>query len=307
MQFVGTTVRTITPAWLAAILVVSGCAYPPTVESALTESEQRFGNHRDDVYARAGTRFSNADFYKPRGRLPKPFTISLAPLIVQQLPTADPQQPRPHRFGTLRTDSGGVLSVDTDSPAVYAATATAMLHGVPHDQLIFVWFYPPDSAAGSPTAQGVRMTLDTAGFPVLWEVLADHTRTNLIYVARSLENAALERFGPPHPGRRFAVERPVTERPNVFVARLLDDGPVPMGPFVYLDARRRAVTTLLCRCMPSQMDNIVESEYYDLLPLDELIERGFDPETLQPATAFAIDGSDHPTSLQRSLRLPDIP
>ena len=59
--------------------------------------------------------------------------------------------------------------------------------------------------------------------------------------------------------------------PDVVVARIIDDGPVPMGPYVYLNALpSRAVTTALCRCSPSQVEAFIETRYYDLRPLETL-------------------------------------
>ncbi|MFH1109147.1 MAG: hypothetical protein V1790_08145 [Planctomycetota bacterium] len=59
--------------------------------------------------------------------------------------------------------------------------------------------------------------------------------------------------------------------PDVVVARLIDDGPAPMGPYVYLNAPPgRAVTTVLCRCSPSQVEAFIETRYYDLVPLETI-------------------------------------
>ena len=78
-------------------------------------------------------------------------------------------------------------------------------------------------------------------------------------------------FGDPLPGRRFSIERAADEAPDVVVARIIDDGPVPMGPYVYLNAPpSRAVTTVLCRCSPSQVEAFIETRHYDLLPLETI-------------------------------------
>src|SRR5512143_4089936 len=48
--------------------------------------------------------------------------------------------------------------------------------------------------------------------------------------------------------------------------RALDDSPVVMGPIVYLSAGSRAVSTLICRCMPAQAKKLVSTSTYDLQP-----------------------------------------
>ena len=52
--------------------------------------------------------------------------------------------------------------------------------------------------------------------------------------------------------------------PDVVVAGIVEDGPIPMGPYVYVDAADQRVTTLLCRCSPSQVDRITDTGYYQL-------------------------------------------
>ena len=83
-------------------------------------------------------------------------------------------------------------------------------------------------------------------------------------------------------------------------ARIIDDGPVPMGPYVYLNAPpSRTVTTVLCRCSPSQVEAFIETRYYDLRPLETmdpnnggLMRWAGTPvysELLQPVTGKSLD------------------
>ena len=104
---------------------------------------------------------------------------------------------------------------------------------------------------------------------------------DLLFVSRSLESAARSTFGPPSPRRRFSIERLITDAPLSVVARVLDDGPIPMGPYVYVDSEGR-VTTVLCRCMPSQVRAFSGNGYYDLQPL----------EALGPIGSVAMRGMD---------------
>jgi hypothetical protein len=140
--------------------------------------------------------------------------------------------------------------------------------------VVYVWRYPAPTGGErciSCEGRGVRITLGQDGLPLVWEALSTDTRTRVLFIAESLEQAARREFGEPLPGRRFSIERAADEAPDVVVARIIDDGPVPMGPYVYLNAPpSRAVTTVLCRCSPSQVEAFIETRYYDLLPLETI-------------------------------------
>ena len=135
------------------------------------------------------------------------------------------------------------------------------------------------------------MTLNSSRLPVIWEVLADSSGADIIYVSQSIEAAALREFGPPLPGRHFAVERSTSDAPRVVVARVIDDSPAPMGPIVYLQAGTSDVSTIICRCMDAQAKRLVGTAQFRLIASKSrtfsLIHRG--------------DGS----SLEKRLRLPE--
>jgi hypothetical protein len=142
-----------------------------------------------------------------------------------------------------------------------------MLNGRQHEQMTYWWTYPKDSLAppGALPAHGVRITLDSAGQPVIWETLADTSGAQIIFVAQSLEARAFQAFGAPLEGRRFAVESALADAANVIVARVIEDGPVTMGPIVYLRAGTREVTTVICRCMEAQVRELVGQQEYELV------------------------------------------
>jgi len=283
--------------FLVATLVAVhlGCTQPvhqSTVAAPIRESAER-------VRERVEASFERAIFYKPREDSMAGLEMTFAPLIVQEVAGGvGPTDPTP--FGTIVREGGGP-HLDPSRPTLYAGTFTTRINGVDHDQVVFFWRYPPrpDSfsrsyaqtlkgicADGSVSREGrgVRITLGSNGFPLVWEALSTATDTRELYVSESLERAAVREFGGPLPGRRYAVERPISpttheswgdhsmdEARNVVVARLLDDGPVPMGPYVYLNAPpQRAITTVLCRCMPSQVSEFVETSYYDLVTLEAI-------------------------------------
>ncbi len=171
---------------------------------------------------------------------------------------------------------------DVSQPTVYWDADTVQLNGKAHTRLSYVWCYSPgpdepERRQSAPTVslghanpglalQGIRITLNSAGHPAIWEVLADDSGAKVFFVAQHVEAAARAEFGQPLPGRRYAIERSLEAAPHVVVARVLDDSPVVMGPIVYLSAGTRAVSTLICRCMPAQAKKLVSTSTYDLQP-----------------------------------------
>jgi hypothetical protein len=231
-----------------------------------------------EIYQRATNEFAEADFFKPAEPKTDDLPSSLAPLILQEVKGGKEPLSRPDRFGTLSV-SNGVLVLDRARPAIYWQADSVQLNGRAHTRLSYLWCYAPAPVEQKgaftgrpevhPTAlpwQGIRVTLNSAGQPVIWEVLADSSGAELIYVSRSLEAAAVAEFGKPLPGRRYTIERRPEEAPQVIVARIIDDGPVAMGPIVYLSANTREVNTVICRCMPAQAKRLLGTRVYDLLP-----------------------------------------
>jgi hypothetical protein len=157
--------------------------------------------------------------------------------------------------------------------------------------------------------QGIRITLNTNGQPVIWEALADNFGAELIFVSQTLEAAALAEHGKPLPGRRYAIERSMKAAPRVIIARVIDDGPVAMGPFVYLSAGTRNVNTLICRCMPAQAKKLLSTSNYELLPLQEMTGQSLLTQTkllAKKQTAFWPGDQRTDDRLERCLRLPSL-
>ena len=66
---------------------------------------------------------------------------------------------------------------------------------------------------------------------MVWEALSTDDDRRVLFVSRSLEEAAAREFGKPLPGRTFSIERAVEEAREVVVVRLLEDGSVmPSSP-----------------------------------------------------------------------------
>jgi len=274
------------------------------------------------IYQRATNEFAEAVFYKPAESAAKDLSFSLAPLILQEAPAAKEPLSRTDRFGTLSVSTGAPV-LDHSRPAIYWEADAVQVNGKALARFSYVWCYAPDSlepervqgmtnAAAGPAKpglplQGIRITLNSAGQPGIWEVLADSSRAKLFFVSQNLEAAAMAEFGKPLPGRRFAAERSEEAAPDVVVARVIDDNAVAAGPIVYLSAGTRAMSTLICRCMPAQAKKLLAASTYDLLPFhtastNSLFRQG---RLVLPERAAFWPGEDSDgTKLGASLRLP---
>jgi hypothetical protein len=276
-----------------------------------------------EIYQRATNEFAQAVFYKPAESAAKDLTFSLAPLLLQEVNGAKEPSSWPDRFGTLNT-SHGTPFLDRSRPAIYWEADAVQIKGTALARFSYVWCYAPDSpeqeraqgirsATAGPAKpglplQGIRITLNSAGQPGIWEVLADSSTAKLFFVSQNLEAAARAEFGKPLPGRRFAAERSVEAAPEVVVARVIDDNAVAAGPIVYLSAGTRAVSTLICRCMPAQAKKLLATSTYELLPFQAastnslIIQARF---LLQERAAFWPGDDLDGKRLEAGLRLPE--
>ncbi|HNO78445.1 MAG TPA: hypothetical protein PKN33_10335 [Phycisphaerae bacterium] len=210
-------------------------------------------------------RFAKGVFFKPDVDAPAD-DMWMAPLIVAEVHKAsDASTEAP--FGSLTSNASKLPGVDCTKPAVYSFHDTVELNGVRYRRATYVWFYPiaPSKAL---SVSGVAVVSNEDNEPILWHVF-DTARAgkDQIYIAHSVEHNAKLEHGPPLAGRRFAVE---TSDPSssVDVVRIIEDGPEPMGPMVYVAAEPRHVATLACRCMNSQVDEILDARFYRLIQLE---------------------------------------
>jgi hypothetical protein len=232
-------------------------------------------------------------------------TFRLAPLILQE--TKDHIVMAGDSFGRIMS-ADGELKIDASRPEVYVQTDTVVIGQKPHLRLTYLWYYSGENSAGSPnanTCQGVRMTIDATGNPSIWEILADDSRRELIFVSKSLEGLTAGEFGKPLPKRRYAIERTLDEAPTTVVPRVIEDGPMQMGPIIYLAAGTRNVSTLICRCMPAQARAVVASSSYELVPFAEATARGSEFFSKHcRGVAFWPEGGVKEIPLEKRLRMP---
>lgn len=280
---------------LAALVGFCSCASPRGNSSNL--EQQRAAYHKQPEL-----QFNNGMLLKPDPA--SSIDTTLAPLLILEVRTdALPGQASTEQPVVADSDTGHSWIVYWDSGEVH-------LNGRTHGQLMFFWSAPaaPVREAG-PRVEGIRITLDSSGHPVIWEVLSDRSAPRQIFVAESLEKRSRAEHGEPLPGRRFSIERAVDHQPSVVVSRILEDGPVPMGPVVYLEQRQRTIATLLCRCMPAQVQQIIESSNYQLRSLKPLLKPSSESlsSSQQPTLApWILELQTTPGDLDSLLRLPKI-
>jgi len=247
-------------ALLLGALVVSCRTLPTEQDRAATRTE---------IQNRVTNRFPNVVLLKPANSGNEtPPAVQLAPLLLQE----------------VRTTNSPALWLDQPAPAtgpprIQVQKDIVLINNHWHWQWSHVWHYP----GGSARAQGVRLTLDSKDAPVVWEVLSDTSGQKIIYVSQALEQAARAEFGPPLSGRRFSIERSLTESPDVVVANAIEDGPMAMGPILYLQNHSHDVLALICRCMPAQFQDLRDQRDYELLMVttEDREKSRFSPERLE--------------------------
>jgi hypothetical protein len=236
---------------------------------------------------RAERIFAHAVFYKPSEESLSGPGGGMAPLIVQAA-----EGDASLGFGAVAGEFGHER-IDLQRPTVYFDDAPVQLGGQQLDLQTFVWRYPSHCGSrrcASCCGRGFRVLLGSDGLPILWEALSTDDDRRRLFVSRTLEESARREFGDPLPGRAFSVEADPKDARDVVVVRLLDDADVAMGPYVYLDPSPDGdVTTILCRCMPSQVDAFLETRYYRLAPLESL-----GPSLPHPTCGLAYDFAHWP-------------
>ncbi len=245
--------------------------------------------------------FARSVQFKPREGTARGRAWVLAPLIVNELSNGAGSV----QIGRIAALSESALqhskTSDPPRPTVFYSQSTVSVGGMDLAQMTYLWWYQPrkgDDAATQPVGMGVRVVLGPDDMPIVWEALSTVRGPRVLFVSRSLEDAAGLQYGEPLPECRFSVERPSKDGFDVVVARVIDDGPVAMGPYVYVAAPpSEGITTVLCRCMPSQMESVEVSPYYDLQPIESL---GFDDRSGPKNPIRSMTAS--PSELRSMLR-----
>jgi len=144
-------------------------------------------------------------------------------------------------------------------------TNRVLMRGDELMQVAFVWAVGSEGGNGNGMEdesfmQGVRLTLNADGQPVIWEVLRDSSGARVFYVTQSLEAEAMRQHDEPLPGRRFWIES--GRGGSDVIANVLDEAAVPMGPILYIEAEHGDVIGIICRCMPAQAREVLGTRVY---------------------------------------------
>ena len=224
-----------------ALVLMAGCCSRPVADTKQPEARRQ----RAAIEARAALIFTNAVLLKPSETIPATnLAFTLAPLLIQEVAGSGPDS-------------------NCGPATIYYQLGAVQIAGVARPQMTYLWSCGNENRLG----RGVRLTLDERGLPVIWEVLDDRPGAQIVFVARSLADKAQAAYGSVAAGRRFAVEPELAMAPDVVVARVIEDGPVAMGPIVHLTASRGEISMVICRCMPTQARQLMATAYYELNPL----------------------------------------
>lgn len=290
---------------------LAGCA-ASTQQSSRVSSLSTAVRDSDRYYGQVHRHFERAVLLKPRDGTVAGLRLDLAPLIVHEVPDGTQDVTHAPRFGALEESDGGRVGVNTELPTVYVEAGAMSVRGSSYDTMTYRWFYPIDAPQGSVIVErGLRIILGADGFPIVYETasvdpaIGAQADLRSLFVSASFELAAEAEYGPALAGRRFAAERSVEDAPHAMVLRALEDGPLPMGPFLYVAAPSRRIITMHCRCSPSQMDEVIESTYYDLVPFARV--RGLLARIPLAGLRAGVDSVDarFDRPLDKVLRWPD--
>ena len=283
-------------------------------------SEVESVGHGHSIYTSASSirlrttdNFDVVSLFKPiHPKIPNSlgFDIYMAPLIIQEIPPGGAGD-MTDQIGFVTADSSGHLHIDSARPVVYYSQSYVDLGGSVYQQISYLWCYDRGNTDCfgknmGITVQGIRMTMDGTGSPEITEVLDDTSNHRILYVYTTLEEAVVNAFGKPLPGREYSIERNQEDLPDVVVARVVERGPESSGPFVYIQSCSHDITTLLCRCENTQFLDIEEDILYELLPIEELKDVGINDMTWSKE----ILNNKYPQSMEeknwllRVLRLP---
>ena len=300
-------------ALVSLIVIVFFTCYLSELVSAGHGHSHSIHTSASSIRLRTTENFNVVNLFKPmHPRTPDSlgFDIYMAPLIIHEVPPGGAGD-MTDRFGFVTEDSSGHLHVDLTRPVVYYYQSDVDLGGSVFQQISYLWCYDRGKIDCfvknmGIAVQGIRMTMDGAGSPKIIEVLDDTSNHRILYVSRTLEDTTVDIFGKPLPGRKYSIERNQKDFPDVVVARVVERGPEPSGPFVYIQSCSHDITTQLCRCENTQFLDIEEDILYELLPIEELYLVGINDTTW----SREILKDKHPRSkeeknwLLRALRLP---
>lgn len=188
---------------------------------------------------------------------PAQLTEHYAPIIVQQrqIPGEDKFQwsPDDDSIGApfLIVSPKGKLKtqIDTRSPTVYVRQERRRLGEREHLQITYTVWYPRhprtktvDIEPGEIDSGIIRVTLDDANQPILYETVLACGCYHKVFVEQWVEEAARQHFGPPESGKNYSVEHKIPFAFDWEVAGTVTNSPnSPVRPAVFVSAGEHKV------------------------------------------------------------------
>jgi len=244
-----------------------GAALPdsPKVETPLPEPEPRM--------------FEQAIFFRPEEGSAGGIVEQMAPLIIVE---SNEKEISAALSDGLGVGTPGCVSdaEETPIPVVLFKKQSVKIRGESYEQLRYVWH----SCVPKPTFFEFWVIIGKNGWPIVYSASPRPFHKGHFYVSTSLEVAAEREFDSPLPYCRFAIERPSGDLLNRRVDRIIDDGPMPLGPYVYIGkstqfemklagAPPQEVVALTCRCEKSLAKSFLAEPRYKLEQLDQFSDR----------------------------------
>lgn len=252
------------------LVCASGCRTPKAaIESRHSEEPAPLSDQvRQQLYTRGLQTVERVLYFKPHPEGHDPIDVQLAPLMLRD---------------------GRNASADA-APEVRFLTNTVTLGNQRFEQRTFEWFV--DRSARRRVVQSVRLTFDAAGLPAIWEVRHDPSGAEIIWVSQKFEIGAAAQFGKPLAGRVLSAARSTADAPRFVEGGIVDDGPMPMGPMLYV-AADGTVLSIACRCSAFEARSLEDRGTYRLRRATNSAQGRIDDDWFDPAR------------LEKRLRIPD--
>lgn len=166
---------------------------------------------------------------------------------------------------------GETVRVDTEHPVVFARVEWAQLYGVSLKQLTFVYWYPRRDIgsieAGEVDGGILRLTLDAAGHPAIFEFSQTCGCYHGVFAAARTESQAQEEFGTAQEPRKHSLEAPAHS--SEWIIREVIEVEDGQKPVLYLSAGDHFCEVLRFVDPGAQL-NTHEQRGYALEPYDRL-------------------------------------
>lgn len=277
--------RRILYSW-AAILTANGIAKE---EAKLPEK----------CVAKAQKKFERVAIWRPGEYAKNALIERYAPIIGVEWPKKRLYDVGWDRIGAVKLYGDGrriQVRIDSKQPTVYSYTTVAKINGQRLQQLNYVWWFAErpemtrdDPVAGHIDGAMLRITLDAHDDPMFIESSLNCGCAHEVFVSKAVESAAGEVFGAPIAGKRFAVEKPLSDKHDVVVIHLFDAERNAAHPLVLSAAGYHEVCQVTFNAVESihsmevaedRTYRILDYDTLDRLPLGDGIASMFGPDGL---------------------------